>query len=438
MSAKANIFFYNIKTLCLLFSLAWRNLWRHPRRTLITVSTISLGLVLAIFFIGIGDGSHQAMVRQAISLGEGHITVQPEDYVASPHNQLFLAQGLDIKAKIDALGLPVHVAPRMALNSLASTAYQSEGVRLLGLTPEQDPFVQALIKNHPVDGEALIADDAQGVWLGIALAKRLRVSVGGKIVVVAGRQNADALSHLFRVRGVFKTGIEDLDRYLMVSSLTAAHHLVAESPERVASAATRLALFLESDDALMAQHAIVTAAVRDAGIAKAGETEIAVLPWQEIMPDLVQFIAVDDAGNYVFLTLILVLVIFGIVNTILMSVLERTREFGLLCALGIRPAHLWILVTVESLLLGLLASAIGWILGAGVHLWFATQGLDLSGMLSAGTQVMGTVMDPIIYAQLSMDRVVQLTVIVIGATLLSGLYPAFKAARVSPLQAMRT
>lgn len=438
MSTKVNIFFNNLKTLGLLFSLAWRNLWRHPRRTLITVSTISLGLVLAIFFIGIGDGSHQAMVRQAISLGEGHITVQPADYVSSPHNQLFLAQGLDLKAKIDALGLPVHVAPRMVLNSLASTAYQSEGIRLLGLTPEQDPFVQALIKNHPIDGEALIANDAKGVWLGIALAKRLRVSVGGKIVVVAGRQNADALSHLFRVRGVFKTGIEDLDRYFMVSSLTAAHHLVAESPERVASAVTRLALFLKSDDALMAQHAIVTAAVRDADIAKAGDTAIAVLPWQEIMPDLVQFIAVDDAGNYVFLTLILVLVIFGIVNTILMSVLERTREFGLLCALGIRPAHLWILVTVESLLLGLLASAIGWILGAGVHLWFATQGLDLSGVLSAGTQVMGTVMNPVIYAKLSVDRIVQLTVIVIGATLLSGLYPAFKAACVSPLQAMRT
>lgn len=425
----------------LLFSMAWRNLWRHPRRTLITASTISIGLVLAIFFIGIGDGSHQAMVRQAIALGQGHITVQPTDYNTSPHNQLFLESGLNLKARIDALGLPIQVAPRIELQALASTAYQSEGVKLLGLMPANDPFITALTKHQPVQGKSLSADDPQGIWVGVGLAKRLRVGVGGKVVAVAGRQGADAVSHLFRVRGIFQTGIEALDRYTMVSSLKGSHHLLADNVSQVADAATRIAIFLQNDSALMTIRAQVASTLQSVGSRQdlmLAHQAIAVLPWQDVMPDLVQFIAVDDAGNYVFLALILVLVIFGIVNTVLMSVLERTREFGLLCALGLRPRYLWLLVSAESFLLGVFACGVGWVLGGAVHFWFATYGLDLSGVMSASTQLMGTVMSPVIYAELSTDRIMQLTTIVITATVLSGLYPAFKAARVSPLQAMRS
>lgn len=439
----------SLQAVVILLRLAWRNLWRHPRRTLITASTITLGMVLAIFFISVGDGSHQAMVRQAIKMGHGHITIQPKEYLASPHNQLFLQNGLQLQAQLRQLGLPMQVAPRTELQVLCSTAYQSEGVRLLGLIPDEDPFVNELTKNHPLIGEPLARDDAQGVWIGMALANRLRVTVGSKIVTLAGRQGDDALSHLFRVRGVFKTGVKELDRYLMVSSIHASHHLLSENIDAVAQTATRLAVFLDAESSLIQQKEIITSRLFgfNDGADKAGvlstdgygvSQRVAVLSWQEVMPDLVQFIAVDDAGNYVFLALILVLVIFGIVNTVLMSVLERTREFGLWVALGLRPGYLWALVIIESIFLGLLSAAGGWFLGGLVYLWFSRKGLDLSGLMDAGTELMGTVMEPVIFAHLSWDRVIQLTMIVIVSTLLSGLLPAFKAARVSPLRAMRT
>lgn len=418
-----------------ILALAWRNLWRYRRRTLITASTIVIGMVLAIFFIGIGDGSHQAMVRQAIALGEGHITVQPVGYLAAPNNQLVLSDGIALKAHLEQLELPAHITPRLALQVLASTAYQSEGVQLIGIESHADPLLAQLTKHTPIKGEFLADTDSQGVWIGQALAQRLRVDIGGKIVVLAGRQGADALSHLFRVKGIFRSGVTDLDRYVMVSTLSGAHHLLAEDPATVVGAVTRLAIFLSSDTALQdhlhrIKHRVLETSPQP--------ESVAVLPWQEMMPELVQFIAIDDAGNYVFLSLILVLIIFGIVNTVLMSVLERTREFGLLCALGLRPAYLWLLVATESFLLGVLSCVVGWVFGACIHYWFATKGLDLSGLMASGAEVMGTVMEPVIYADLSWARVLQLTAIVMLATLASGLYPAIKAARVSPLQAMRT
>ncbi|MCW8928323.1 MAG: FtsX-like permease family protein, partial [Gammaproteobacteria bacterium] len=163
-----------------------------------------------------------------------------------------------------------------------------------------------------------------------------------------------------------------------------------------------------------------------------------VLDWQEMMPQLVQFIILDDAGNYVFLTLILIMVVFGILNTVLMSVLERTREFGLLRALGISRHHLLWLVFCESLLLSFLAVVIGWLVGGSTHLWFSHHGIDFSALMSGGTQMMGTFMDPVVYTELSRERVVQLTTIVFAATLASGIYPAIKAARVTPVEALRT
>jgi ABC-type lipoprotein release transport system permease subunit len=168
------------------------------------------------------------------------------------------------------------------------------------------------------------------------------------------------------------------------------------------------------------------------------DQDIVALDWHEMMPQLVQFIVIDDAGNYIFLMLILIMVVFGILNTVLMSVLERTREFGLLRALGLSRYHLLLLVFCESMLLSILAVVVGWIVGGGTHWWFSIHGLDFSAMIGGETAIMGTFMDPVIYTELSQGRVIQLTLIVFASTLASGIYPALKAARITPVQALHT
>jgi len=163
-----------------------------------------------------------------------------------------------------------------------------------------------------------------------------------------------------------------------------------------------------------------------------------VLDWQEMMPQVVNFVFVDDLFNYIWLVFILAMVAFGIVNTILMSALERTREFGLLRALGMRGRYVLALMLCETVLLAVVSMGLGWLIGGAAHAYFATYGLDLSSVYPEGIETGGMYMSPIIYTNLSVGRVVSLSAIVFGTTLLSGIYPAFKAARVAPVAALRT
>jgi len=413
-----------------LLKLAWRNLWRHRRRTLITLSSIALGFGLAVLSIGIGDGSHNSMIRNAINLGEGHLTVQPRGYLEAPANYKFLGDGNALKQKLEDLNIPGSVEPRISLQVLASTANNSVGAALEGMSASHDPRVK-MLKPQLIDGSWIEPGDHRGIVIGDGMARKLKVKVGSKVVLMAGKKGGDSQAQLGRVRGIFNSRVDELDDYLILTDITFSRYfLEGEGAEPDKGALTRFAIFLDDPDTMGEWKAKISKAV--------GSDDVVVLDWQEMMPQLVQFVAIDNAGNYVFLTLILIMVVFGILNTVLMSVLERTREFGLLRALGMSRRHLLALVLCESILMSLLAVVIGWLVGGGTHLWFSHHGIDFSSMMAEGTSIMGTFMDPIVYTELSADRVVQLTVTVFIATLVSGIYPAIKATRVTPVQALST
>ena len=415
----------------MLFLLAWRNLWRHRKRTLITLSSIAVGFGLAVLSIGIGDGSHNSLIRNAIKLGEGHLTVQPRGYIEAPANHKYLSDGLALSKKLKSLNITGSIEPRISLQVLASTANNSVGVALEGLTSGSDPRVD-MLEPQLVKGEWFKEGDDRGIVIGEGMASKLKAKLGSKIVIMAGKKGGDSQAQLGRVRGIFKSQVPEMDDYLIFSDLQFAQRfLQGEGADVSKQPITRFAIFLDDPDTLYHWKEKIKTAVES--------NTIIAMDWQEMMPQLVQFIIIDDAGNYVFLVLILIMVIFGVLNTVLMSVLERTREFGLLRALGLSRRNLLTLVFFESLLMGLLAIIVGWIVGGGIHLWFSQHGIDFTAMMGEGGNVMmGTFMDPIVYTELSWDRVTQLTTIIFVATLSSGIYPAIKAARVTPVEALRT
>ena len=416
--------------LLVLFNLAWRNIWRHRRRTIITLSSIAIGFGLAVLSIGIGDGSHNSMIRNAIKLGEGHITVQPTGYLEAPANYKYIADGKALAKQIETLGINGRVQPRISLQVLASTANNSVGAGLEAIASATDPRA-VMLQPMLLQGEWLKPGDGRGILIGDGMARKLKAKIGSKLVVMAGKQGGDSQAQLARVRGIFDSHVDELDDFLIISDLKFARmFLEGEGASLAQQPVTRFAIFLD-DEEQMAQWKQQLRETIDS-------TQLVAMDWQEMMPQLVQFIAIDDAGNYVFLLLILMLVVFGIVNTVLMSVLERTREFGLLRALGMSRYHLLLLVFCESLLLSVLAVFFGWLVGGGIHFWFASHGIDFSAMMAEGSSIMGTFMDPVVYTELSVDRVTQLTTIIFIATLASGIYPAIKAARVTPVEALRT
>lgn len=415
----------------MLFMLAWRNLWRHRKRTLITLSSIAVGFGLAVLSIGIQDGSHNSLVRNAINLGEGHLTVQPRGYIEAPANHKYLSDGLTLSKKLKSLNVTGSIEPRISLQVLASTANNSVGVVLEGLSSENDPRADMLTPQL-VKGEWIKAGDDRGLVIGAGMASKLKAKIGSKVVLMAGKKGGDSQAQLGRVRGIFKSQVPEMDDYLIFSDLLFARRfLQGEGAEVSKLPITRFAIFLDDPDTLYNWKDKVKSVVES--------EQIIAMDWQEMMPQLVQFIIIDDAGNYVFLMLILIMVIFGVLNTVLMSVLERTREFGLLRALGLSRRNLLTLVFCESFLMGLLAIVVGWIVGGGIHFWFSQHGIDFTALMGEGGNVMmGTFMDPIVYTELSWDRVIQLTTIIFVATVSSGIYPAIKAARVTPVEALRT
>lgn len=370
------------------------------------------------------------MVRNAINMGEGHITVQPRGYLASPANYMFIKNGAGLLADINKLQLKASVAPRISLRVLASTASNAVGVALEGLDPIKDRRRETLAPKI-IKGEWLKAGDSRGLLIGTSMARKLKTKVGSKIVIMSGKEDGNTEAQLGRVRGIFKSGVIELDSYLVISDLSFTRKfLISESSNENRGPLTRIAIFVDDTDDINTIKKTLLSIIQS--------DEIAVLDWQQMLPQLVQYIVIDDAFSYVMLMLILIVILFGIVNTVLMSVLERTREFGLLRALGLSKNYLLTLVFFESLLLSLMALVVGWLLGGSVHAYFASTGIDFSEWLEEGTQIAGTVMDPVIIPELSLERILQLSGIVFFVTLASGIYPAIKAARITPVQALRT
>lgn len=415
----------------MLMVLAWRNLWRHRKRTVITLSSIAIGFGLAVLSIGIGDGSHNSLIRNAIKLGEGHLTIQQRGYIEAPANHKYLADGLTLSQQLAALNVPANIEPRISLQVLSSTANNSVGAALEGLSSLTDPRVE-MLQPLLLKGEWLKPGDKRGVIIGEGMARKLKAKIGSKVVLMAGKKGGDSQAQLGRVRGIFDSKVTEMDDYLILSNIEFARtFLVGEGADENKQPVTRIAIFLDDPDTLAHWKDKIKPVV--------DSDNVITMDWQEMMPQLVQFIIIDDAGNYVFLILILIMVVFGVLNTVLMSVLERTREFGLLRALGLSRRSLLMLVFCESLLLGLLAIVFGWAVGGSIHLYFAHNGIDFTSLMGEGANVMmGAVMDPIIYTELSWDRVTQLTSIIFSVTLASGIYPAIKAARVTPVEALRT
>jgi len=416
--------------LATLIQLSWRNLWRHGKRTVITLLSIAAGFALAVFSIGLQDGGHNSMVRNAINMGEGHITIQPKTYLASPANYIFIKDGTGLLADINKLQLNANTAPRISLRVLASTASNAVGVALEGLNPVKDQRRQTLAPKI-IKGEWLKPGDSRGLLIGTGMARKLKTKIGSKIVIMSGKEDGNTEAQLGRVRGIFKSGVLELDSYLVISDLSFTRKfLMSEGGDENHGPLTRIAVFVEDTDDIADIKKSLASVIQS--------KDIAILDWQQMLPQLVQYIVIDDAFSYVMLMLILIVILFGIVNTVLMSVLERTREFGLLRALGLSKNYLLILVFFESLLLSLMALFVGWLLGGSVHAYFASTGIDFSEWLEEGTQIAGTVMDPVIIPELSLERILQLSGIVFFVTLASGIYPAIKAARITPVQALRT
>jgi ABC-type lipoprotein release transport system permease subunit len=297
----------------------------------------------------------------------------------------------------------------------------------VGVEPEVEarhsPLPRRVVAGTWLGGAA--SDAVPRVMVGALLAERLGLAPDRKLVLTTNDAAGQLTETLVRVQGIFRTGAEDVDGYLVLAPLEAARRVFGLEPD----AATQLGVLLDEPDDAPAVARAIRAAIP--------EGDVAVLRWQEVLPDLAAFIRIDRTSDTIFQAMLLFLILFTIFNTLLMSVLERTREFAVQLALGTPPRLLRLQLLLESMLLGILGCTLGTVVGGGVALWVEAHGWDLRGLYREGLTVSGFAVDTLLRAHPTPRLVLGLAGVVFVATLLASLAPMRRAVRVRLVEVLR-
>ncbi len=408
----------------LLLKLAVRNLLRNTRRTLITSSAIAFGLALLVFSSGFADGAHGQMIEAGIKATAGEVVVQGRGWQQKREVDIVVPDTAAVAAHLRATApKDAVVVERVFFQGLLTAPHGSSGVALVGVQPGPEAQVND-IDDKLVAGTYL--DDApDGIVLGKTLAKTLGVSVGDKVVLMTQR-GGEIESRLFHVKGIFSVGIDEIDGFFAHVPLATAQKLLALDGD-----VTQLSVHTRSYHDASALTARVKTAL-------AGR-DVEVLSWDRALPQLAEWVRYDNAGLYILLIVIAVIVAMGITNTVLMSVLERLPELGVMLALGFTPKKLAALVVYEASLLGVGGVLLGTALGVGANALASIHGLDFSKL--AGGQAMeagGVPLDLHIYPDLSPEKVIAFAAIGVVVTVASAAWPAVKAARLKPIECLET
>jgi len=405
----------------LFLTMAWRNVWRNRRRSALTVSVIALSLTFNILMRGIGDGFHEQMVDNSVRAHIGHLQVHRSGYHDDPGLNRTLPDPAAVQRALAALPGVRGYSLRVLGDGLASTDDNSAGIAIVGIDPTEERTVTT-IERAITEGRYLDGPDPRPILVGDRLATTLKTRVGDKVVLLVQAADGSMGAQLFRVGGLFRSGSPDLDRNVAYVRRSDAQDLFALG-DRV----TEAVVLLESSAAVEGAQASLAAAL-------AGGT-YEVLTWSQVEPFLEQFIVLDDAFFYIIVGILFIVISIGILNTILMSVFERVREFGVMMALGTRPRQVVRLVVLEAIVLAAVGSAVGGTLGSLATLYFADAGIDLSSFAEGAASI--GITTTVVYSELTAANVILSNLAVFVLVVLVALYPAVHAARLRPVDAIR-
>jgi putative ABC transport system permease protein len=404
----------------MIWMLAARNVMRNRRRSGITVLSIAVGLAALTFLWGFIDGQNTQMVANTTRYFAGDAQVHLKGYHDDPSLDRAIEAGERVLAAVRAEPAVAAATARLEATVLASRAERSRGIVATGINPADEAAVSDLFKAI-VDGRALDGGADTGVLIGEGLAEALALRAGDELVLVGQAYDGSVASSRVPVRGVFRTKIDDLDGYLAVMPMAAMRDFLAAP-----SAVTAIAVRLRDREAL--------AAAID-GLATRVGADHEVVGWPALLPMVAVSIRFHEVMGFVVLTIFFVMVAAGVANPVLMAVLERTREFGIMLALGTSPALLFRLVVAEAALLGAAGLLLGNALGLGITAAFGRSGIDL-GAFEAGLRTMPGLAD-VLYPVVRAERSLAISALVFAIALLVALYPALRAATLEPVDAIR-
>jgi ABC-type lipoprotein release transport system permease subunit len=413
-----------------LLRLAWRNLWRNPRRTLIAMAAIGLGYAMLLFVACLMAGLRQQMIESGTGLVLSDVEVHaPSYYPDRPTGQTLGGRnGTEVSALLAAIAADPRVqaaSPRVYGYGLVSMTHQSAGAQLLGVVPDQEQKITVL-QTRMVKGSYLTGRMPKGVVMGDKLATTIGVEVGSEIVLLTPAVDGSTGNDLYTVAGMFHTGLDIMDRGLVLMSLASLQELLRLPPGRIHEVGIKL-------------HNITAAtAVAAALEVQMSKTlPVRVRAWPELAPELADYVQFNRRVTFILFFIFFLLAVMGIVNTMLMAIIERTRELGMLMAVGMRPDQVVGLIVAEAASLAGASLVLGGAVGAPLLWYLQVHGLNLGGDHQGAVSLAGVVVGPLWYGRQDFTAYAQAALGLAVTALVSALYPALRAARFRPTEALR-
>ena len=404
----------------ILIKIAWRNVWRNPRRSWVLISAIALGVFTFLGALGYMGALTGSMINSAIELQGGHLQLASSGYFENPdpHNRIYDAASVELILN----DMPeVNYSPTITFAGMVTSSEQASGAMIHGIDPSTYTAILPL-EDRIVEGKYLDpASSSADVLISTTLANQLNVLPGEKIVLMANDVENELAQAAFRIRGLFKTSSSEFDKTNLFISMPQAQSMMAYGEGEISVMALRLVRSAELD-------------VVQADLSTRIQAEpIQLISWKERNPFMVMMLDVQDFGIYILIGLLFTAIVFTIINSFLMVIFERIHEFGILMANGTRPFQIRVMLYVEALFIALIGIGLGSVLAYVLLTYWIQNGLDLSAF-SESLSAMGV--DTVVYPSLDWGQVRAGFIMIFAMVLLSVLYPAFKASRFEPVDAI--
>lgn len=405
----------------MLFSISWRNIWRNKVRSLVIIVSITLGIFAGVISAAFFKGMAVQRINKVISTELSYIQLHEPGFEETSDFSYYIPDAKQIVEDISEIDQVSGVSRRISLQSMAASAETVSGVLILGVIPEEERKVTT-ISQRLVDGEYFEGISRNPVVIGKKLAEKLNVKLRSKIVITVQDVDNNIISGAFRVAGIYSTDnnmFDETNIYVRFNDIQKLTGL----PE---SAAHEIAVNIVGNKDL---ENVVTSIKNIPSTAN-----LDIKTWKQLSPEMNYLTEAMDLYMYIFIIIILLALLFGIINTMLMVVMERTKEIGMLMAIGMNKSKVFMMIVLESVLLSLTGGLVGIIIGGLSAKYGETHPIDLS-MWAQGYQQLGY--DAFVYTQLEASMLINITILVILTGVIAAIYPAYKALKNDPADALR-
>ena len=403
----------------MILSLAWRNIWRNKRRSLIIIAAIAIGLLCGLFASAVMLGMGDSLINTTIDRDLGHIQIHTKSFEDNKLLTDTIPSAAMILSEIKAQQNVTGASARLIIEGMISSATSSGGVRITGIVPDDETDVTT-IHNKVITGSYFESEEANQIVLGYKLAGNLGIRERSRVVLSFQGLDGSIIYGAFRVTGIFRTESTMFDRSTV---------------------------FIREDDLLTLLNsgpiyhevAVRVNSVQNVDSIYVGLQSsygyLSVKSWKELAPELKLMDEMMGMMMNIFLGVILFALLFGITNTMLMTVLERVREFGVLMAVGMKRRRVFLMIILETIVLSFFGGIVGMIMASITIAYFSVAGIDLSAF-AAGLSEFG--LEAVLYPVLPIYFYASITIMILFTAVFSAVYPAIKAIRLKPATAIRT